>query len=129
RASNSLPFTVGPGRILFVAVTGNDANPGTFQAPFRTTGAGMDSLLSGDISYVGDGVDQAGGVVLPYSTKSPTAPMAIAAYPGATCQVGDSAHEGFNVVYSRSGDWVNIFKFNIVGHEHDLNLTLYDLLV
>ncbi len=124
KTSNSLPFTVGPGRILFVAITGNDGNPGTFQAPFRTTGAGMDALLSGDITYVGDGVDQTSGVVLPYSTKNPSAPMAIAAYPGATCQVGDSAHEAFNVNYSGSGNSFTISKFIIVGNQQ--TVSLYD---
>jgi hypothetical protein len=122
KTSNPLPFKVGPGRILFVAATGNDANPGTFQASFRTTGAGMDALLSGDITYVGDGVDQTGGVVLPYSTKSPTAPMAIAAYPGAKCQVGDSTHDAFNVIYSGSGNSFTISKFNIVGNQQAVSM-------
>jgi hypothetical protein len=129
RTSNPLPFNVGPGRILFVDVSGNDANPGTFQAPYRTTGAGMDALLSGDITYVRDGVNQAGGVVLPMSTKSPTAPIAIAAYPGATCQVGDSAHEAFNVNYSGSGNSFTISKFNIVGNQQPVSMTTNDRLV
>jgi hypothetical protein len=129
RTSNALPFTVGPGRILFVALTGNDANPGTFQAPFRTTGAGMDALLSGDITYVRDGVNQTGGVVLPYSTKSPTAPIAIAAYPGATCRVGDSTHEGFNVNYSGSGNSFTYSKFSIMGNQQAVSMYSNDRLV
>jgi len=35
-ASNGVPFTVRAGNIFFVSTSGNDANAGTFAAPWRT---------------------------------------------------------------------------------------------
>src|SRR5262249_12500848 len=80
RPSNALPFTVAPGRIWFAAANGDDANPGTWQAPFGSIRAAMAALEPGDIAYVGDGLSEPGGVVLPYSTKAATAPLALVAY-------------------------------------------------
>ena len=56
--SNSLPFTVAPGNIYFVATTGGDKNPGTFAAPWQTLLKARDAMLPGDITYAMNGVTQ-----------------------------------------------------------------------
>ena len=58
QASDSLPFTVRPGRILWVAPEGDNSNPGTFAQPKAYLNAGTvgsdglaNNLLAGDTVY------------------------------------------------------------------------------
>ena len=58
KASNPLPFTVRAGKIYFVsqgASNANDANPGTFEAPFKTIYKPREVMQPGDIVYIKGG--------------------------------------------------------------------------
>jgi hypothetical protein len=95
RRSNPLPFTVRSGRVLFVATSGDDSNPGEFSSPFRTIVKAKEMLGPGDIAYVMDGVTQIDednfGAALSVDTSGQTnAPKALIAYPGATVAVGST---------------------------------------
>jgi hypothetical protein len=97
--SNSLPFTVRSGNVYFVATTGNDANAGTFAAPWRTVVKAKDSLAAGDIAYLMDGVRQATeetfNAALSIETSGTAArPKALVAYPGATVTIGSTTVSG-----------------------------------
>ena len=41
--------TDAPGREYYVALSGNDANPGMFDRPFRTIAKGVSTLQAGDV--------------------------------------------------------------------------------
>lgn len=64
----------------YVAPTGNDTNPGTFLAPFKSVSKGVSVAEAGDMVYVQNGtyVEE---VRLSRSGK-PGAPIVLAAYPG-----------------------------------------------
>jgi len=99
----SLPFTVASsGRITYVS------SAGTFQAA-------VDGMASGDIVYVMDGVRKADGITPGYNSQTPTAPLAIVAYPGATVSVGDATHDAFPLTHSGTGHWMIYSKLNIMG--------------
>ena len=51
-ASNGLPFTVRAGKIFFVSTSGNDANAGTFTAPWQTIVNAKNSMSAGDTTYI-----------------------------------------------------------------------------
>ncbi len=103
QSSNPLPFTVAPGNIYFIATTGNDNNPGTFAAPWRTLLRARDAMLPGDIAYAMDGVTQStddgtgwdaafllsGGDQGKWCSATGL-PRALAAYPGATVTIGNA---------------------------------------
>jgi len=102
QASNSLPFTVAPGNVYFVATSGSDKNAGTFAAPWRTLLKARDMMQPGDITYALNGVTQStddgtgwdaafllsgGGQGNWCSASGP--PRALVAYPGATVTIGN----------------------------------------
>lgn len=94
-ASNGVPFTVRPGRIHLVSVSGNDGNKGTFTSPWKTLLKARDSMKAGDITYATDGVSQTTDdgqgwhtAMLLQTSGAPGAPIAIVTYPGATVTVG-----------------------------------------
>jgi len=102
--SNSLPFTVAPGNIYFVATTGGDKNPGTFAAPWQTLLKARDAMLPGDITYAMNGVTQSADDGTGWDAAfllsgggqgnwcSATGyPRALVAYPRATVTVGNSS--------------------------------------
>ncbi|MHC1768194.1 MAG: choice-of-anchor Q domain-containing protein [Verrucomicrobiia bacterium] len=113
--SNPLPFTVRPGRILFVATTGNDANPGDFQSPWRTVTQAKNRLAPGDLAYVMDGVtrtnEETWSAALAIDNGGvPGAPKALLAYPGARVVIGaTNLQYGIRVIDPEEGppgDWV-----------------------
>ncbi len=58
QASNPLPFTVRSGSIYFVIPGGanaNDANPGTYEEPFKTLYRPRQVMQAGDIAYIKGG--------------------------------------------------------------------------
>jgi hypothetical protein len=102
QTSNTIPFTVRAGRIFFVATTGNDANSGTWQAPFLTITHARDQMTTaGDILYIESGVNQttqddATGFALQVCVQgTAAAPMTLAAYPGASPVFGTASLEAF----------------------------------
>src|SRR5215472_7855988 len=97
-ASNGLPFTVRAGNIFFVATTGNDANTGSFTAPWQTIPKAKNGIAAGDTAYIEDGVSQTSqdnftaylSMDNNGSSNSGTAaaPKALVAYPNATVSIG-----------------------------------------
>ncbi len=77
----------------------------------------MDNMVAGDVTYVLDGVNVPGGVVVGYgAVSSAGAPLAIVTYPGATATVGSSPSAvGFSLDRSGTGYWITYSKFNIWG--------------
>ncbi len=112
RQSNTLPFTVRSGNVYFATTTGDDdTGDGSWTAPWRTIPHTADSLVPGDIAYIGDGVDQLaetdyGAAVNLGSDGTPGSPIALAVYPGATSQVGNATMErAFHVWNGNTGSY------------------------
>ncbi len=140
--SNSIPFTIRPGKIYFVMKNGNDdSGDGSWDHPWKSldnvssTGA-LFKIHGGDIVYVGDGVthtDLAGDrSAIDLSEPGETGrPKAIIAYPGARASIGDSIlSKSYSMWVSGIGPsthWV-ISKMNLTAsHEaasmyHDFRL-------
>jgi len=112
--SNSLPFTVRPGRILHIKTTGSDvATGGSWSSPWKTlsyVGNGP-TLSAGDTIYVGDGVQALSSFILQPGTVSgtSTAPISFIAYPGASVLAQGSGVAIGN--HNNNVQWVNISKF------------------
>jgi len=68
------------GKTYYTAQTGNDENPGTFYAPFRTIGKASLCMMPGDICYIREGVYRE--VIKPVRNGEPGAPISYCAYPG-----------------------------------------------
>lgn len=64
----------------YVAITGNNSNPGTLAAPFRTISKGMSVTVAGDTVYVMNGT-YIEGLQIDHSGNS-GAPITLSAYPG-----------------------------------------------
>lgn len=94
RTSNPLPFTVRDGRILFVSAGGSDATgDGSYAKPWRTIPAAVAAMLPGDVTYVGDGVDQTtasayDAAVALGASGEPGRPKALVVSPGGRSRVG-----------------------------------------
>jgi hypothetical protein len=127
-ASNGVPFTVRAGNIFFVATTGNDANAGTFAAPWKTIVKAKNSIAAGDIAYMENGVAQTteenftaylsmdnNGVS---NSGTAVAPKALIAYPNATVTVGVAGglHYGIRTpnIGTNEDYWV-ISQLHIIG--------------
>jgi len=112
KPSNSLQFTVRDGNIYFVTHTGNDdTGDGSWGNPWRTIPKAADSLTSGDIAYICNGVDQTtetdyGAAVNLSSDGEPGRPNALVVYPGATSNVGNAAlSKAFHVWNGNTGSY------------------------
>jgi hypothetical protein len=114
-ASNPLPFTIRSGNIYFVATSGSDSNPGSFEQPWRTIVKAKDTIAAGDIAYMRDGVtataEENYSAALSIETGgSQGAPKALVAYPGATATIGSTNLEfGMRVPNNPNtiaNDWV-----------------------
>ena len=82
----------------FVAMTGNDSNPGTEILPFRSIKYGVSSLSAGDTLYVKSGTYNES--ILSWKTKIPNGtswdnPVTIAANPGDTVTINPQASAAF----------------------------------
>ena len=119
-SSNGVPFTVRAGNIFFVSASGNDANAGTFTAPWRTIVKAKNTIAAGDIAYIENGVAQAteenftaylsmdkNGVS---NSGTAAAPKALIAYPNASVTVGVAGglHYGIRTpnIGTREDYWV-----------------------
>ncbi len=103
--SNALNFTVNSAGTIYYAADGPQMQ------------SAMDNMVAGDVTYVLDGVNVPGGVVVGYgAVSSAGAPLAIVTYPGATATVGSSPSAvGFSLDRSGTGYWITYSKFNIWG--------------
>jgi hypothetical protein len=71
----------------YVATTGNDANPGTQAAPFRTLNKGVSVLHAGDTLYVKSGTYAENLMNKIPGGTSWSSPVTVAAYPGNTVTI------------------------------------------
>lgn len=90
--SAAAPFTVQTGQIYFVATTGSDGAAGRFTTPWATVAHALDTMVSGDIVYVRNGVTEAGYRGTP-STR--TNYVAVLAYPLAVVEIGSATQSSF----------------------------------
>ena len=104
-ASVGTPFTVQSGQIYFVAPGGSDGAQGRVTTPWQTIQHALDAMVPGDILYVRDGVDEAGGAS-PNNGATPTAYTAVLAYPGAVVTVGSATQGSFPLIHSGSGRYM-----------------------
>jgi hypothetical protein len=109
RSSNTLPFTVRTGHIYFVTTGGRDnTGDGSWGNPWRTIPKAVSSLAPGDITYIGDGVDQTtvtgyNAAVNLSSDGAEGNPKALVVYPGATSRVGNTSIERAFGVWNPAG--------------------------
>lgn len=69
--------------IYYVALTGNDSNPGTIAQPFRSIARGVNSLTAGDTLYLRGGTyTERIDLATPNKTGTPSAWITIAGYTG-----------------------------------------------
>jgi hypothetical protein len=127
-ASNGVPFTVRTGNIFFVSTSGNDANAGTFAAPWRTIVKAKNTIAAGDIAYIENGVAQTTeDTFTAYlsmdrqgasNSGTAAAPKALIAYPNASVTVGVAGglHYGIRTpnIGTHEDYWV-ISQLHIIG--------------
>lgn len=127
-ASNAVPFTVRAGNIFFVSTSGNDANAGTFAAPWKTMIKAKNTINAGDVAYVENGVSQTTeDTFTAYismdrqgadNSGTAAAPKALIAYPNATVTVGVAGglHYGIRTpnIGTHEDYWV-ISQLHIIG--------------
>jgi uncharacterized protein (TIGR03437 family) len=102
--SNGIPFTVRPGRIYFIAVSGNDSQDGSFASPWRTIPRAR-TMNPGDIVYAMNGVAQTteddqgwhAAFTLRPAWCGGDLPRALVAYPGATVTIGNVSVPDFGI--------------------------------
>ncbi|HRJ41356.1 MAG: right-handed parallel beta-helix repeat-containing protein [Caldilineaceae bacterium] len=101
--ASSVSRSASPGVVYYVATTGDDANPGSLEQPWRSIQHGMDRLLSGDTLYVRAGSYHE-HVTLTRS-GAPGAFLTLAAYPGETATVDGDGFDlwGWGGVIDLSG--------------------------
>ncbi|HKV91076.1 MAG TPA: choice-of-anchor Q domain-containing protein [Candidatus Angelobacter sp.] len=135
-ASNGLGFTVRAGNIFFVATTGNDANTGSFAAPWKTIPHAKNSIAAGDTAYIEDGVSQTSeDNFTAYlsmdnnganNSGTATAPKALVAYPNATVTVGVAGglHYGIRTpnISANEDFWV-ISQLHVIGGTQAMDLS------
>jgi len=76
------------GTICYVATTGNDANTGTIDSPWRTIQKAAEALVAGDTAYIRAGVYRER--VVPRNSGSAGNYITYAAYPGETATIDGS---------------------------------------
>lgn len=126
--SNGVPFTVRAGNIYFVSTSGNDANAGTFAAPWRTIPKAKNAIAAGDIAYIEKGVTQTTEENFTAylsmdnngSSNSGTAsaPKALVAYPNASVTVGVAGGLHYGIRTPNIGvniDYWVISQLHIIG--------------
>jgi hypothetical protein len=105
-SSNAVPFTVRSGRIFFVSPTGNDAQKGTYNRPWRTLTKAVSAMQPGDIVYAANG---SSATTLQISRAGNSgSPFAIVAYPNATVTIGSAIGQDYGVRALSGGynNWV-----------------------
>ena len=91
--SNPIPFTVRDGAIYFVAVNGDDDDPGTFERPWRTVVRAKEAMQPGDTTYIRGGeyhrTEEINSAALNVERGGrPGQPLALAAYPWELVTIG-----------------------------------------
>lgn len=123
---STLPFQIAAGTIRYARnVTGAaDGNTGTWQSPKRNPNAAIAPMVSGDVTYLCVGTDQAAGIDVPEGSRAggplnPTAPLAVVGYPGDTVQLGDITHDGVRINISGGGYWMHYANLQLMGGAPD----------
>lgn len=111
--SNSLAFTVRPGKTYFVSPKGSDLlGDGSSNHPWHSVKHCKSRMSPGDICYLGEGTklvanENYGAAIALGSSGEPGMPKALVAYPGARVIVDNSATTGAVralTSYDRGGD-------------------------
>lgn len=97
-SSAGQPFTARAGEIYFVAVGGDDDDPGTLAEPWATVAHAEETIAAGDTVYVRDGVAETGEDAFDAALSIEDGgaiglPKAIVSYPGAVATIGSTALE------------------------------------
>jgi len=79
-STNSLSYTVTPGRVFYVATNGSDSNPGTLAQPWKTMEGAQSKLSPGDTVYLRGGTYAGAHVIKVSGTAS--ARINFVGYPG-----------------------------------------------
>ncbi len=93
-ASNTLPFTVRPGKVYFVAPTGDDrTGNGSSNLPWLTVKHCTSNMKPGDFCYLRAGtyntIDKYGAALWMATSGGPGAPLSVVAYPGQTVNINN----------------------------------------
>ena len=88
-------FTVRSGNLYYVATSGSDSNPGSFASPWRTILKARNTMVSGDVAYIENGVNQTSddgsgwnSAMLIDNNGAAGNPISFVVYPGATSTIG-----------------------------------------
>ncbi|GAB1469207.1 hypothetical protein MASR2M66_00830 [Chloroflexota bacterium] len=78
-----IPPTFLPKNIRYVSMTGNDANPGTLEQPWKTMQKAMETITAGDLVYIRKGqYDGLQGGWVFQNSGTQAQPIALTNYPG-----------------------------------------------
>jgi hypothetical protein len=123
--SNSLTFTVRPGKVYFVAPKGGDVlGDGSGDHPWQTVKHCKSHMAPGDICYVREGTKLAanenyGAAIVLDSSGEPGKPKALLAYPGATVVVDNKATVGAIRALTNYDRTSNVSEWTIAGFIFD----------
>ncbi len=87
QTSNTLPFTIRAGNIYYVSTAGNNANAGSWAAPWRTvswSAGAAGKMAAGDIVYIVGTYTEATIYVHKNNQGTAASPISMIVYPGAT---------------------------------------------
>src|SRR5688572_18697367 len=76
----------------FVSLTGDDANPGTVERPFRTIACGINAVQAGDVLNLREGV-HVEAVVVANKHGTASKPIVLRSYPGELAFIDGSLAE------------------------------------
>ena len=116
--SENITITVNEDHQYYVAINGNDSNPGSYQKPWRTITKAANTLIAGDTVYVKSGTyyEQ----ISPQNSGSAGNWITYAAYPGDTVTIDGTGRSlsCYNGLFDiRNQNYIVIEGFNI-GHAH-----------
>ena len=130
--NNSLPLTIQPMNVYWVATTGNDSNSGTQSSPWATLPHAIHTAGCNSIIYAMNGVSQTGvdnynASIAVNTACTQATPLALVGYPGATVTVGSAtgAEYGIRSPDLSTNDWNGIVFANLVvrGNNTAFNFT------
>lgn len=137
-ASNPLPFTVRSGSIYFVipgAPNADDANPGTYAAPFKTLYRPRQVMQAGDIVYIKGGTFSAAdpaypgwdAILLFHPDTDPNGaadrPIAYIGYPGDRPVLGAPAPMRRGIYMDQTMAYYVIANWEFTQHAGNLNVS------
>jgi hypothetical protein len=102
-------------KTFYVSPTGNDANPGTQAAPWRSFHTSLTRLRPGDMLYVRGGSYSFSGINYTTLAGTATSPIVITAYPGETPVFTGTSTPADFLYFSGSSAWVTLRGLTVQG--------------